>query len=531
MELNPNKFDKTLADFLSSWPVTRVSSMTIEEFADLADHDSFCYWLEYGSKYLGAIGGIALHKFELWKPKEEKDFGDKRFISDGRFAWNKKKGNTSEEAFKEVRKLILKIISNAQNQNWEAIDLIPFNAIGKWKIAFLYSDKNLLPIYSKRALHSIARGLGKDLPLSAPVSEFHKYILEFKTSTEKIDDFAYKVYMQFAEKRNKQNHYIIGSKYEDENGNDVVPKIDDFIKNQCVAIGFLDWLDFSSYMGAKSEKVNRFVSTNWKEDKPSLSKIQAYFRLLSQIKEDDIIAVKSQGGHNKLTIIAYAMVVKRNGSIYQHNQNVLGHHIHVDFLNARFQKKLELTYAGTIHQLNPIKDGKKFHEVFGWYANTSLNGEAELIDTDYDEETTGETDYNEKLENSFERNASAGVKVNLIHNRIQNRFMKYLEKTYPNDKRKGEKKRIDAMRESNKEIFIYEIKPFESVYSCIREGIGQLIDYAHQVNSKKEIRIIIVGPNEPEQIDKDFINAVRSIVQIHFSYLAFDESALTVKEY
>ncbi len=328
-----------------------------------------------------------------------------------------------------------------------------------------------------------------------------------------------------------RNYYIIGSKYGDANGNDVVPKIDEFIKNKCVAIGFLDWLDFSPYMGAEKIKVNEFVATNWKEEKPAWHKIQRYFWLLSQIKESDIIAVKSHGAHNQLTIIGYAEVVSRNGSVYEHNEDELGHHIHVDFLDAGFYKQLGLTYAETIHHLTQEKDEENFYKVFGWYADTpAKNADTKTIEVD-DEAQADESGYNEKSETSFERSATASVMVNLVHNRIQNRFVRYLMATYPNDINVGERKRIDARRETENELFIYEIKPFESVYACIRDGIGQLLDYSHQQKTKKAKRIIIVGPNEPEQHDLDFIQGIKNVIQIPFGYIAFDEATFKAKEF
>ncbi|NOZ46148.1 MAG: hypothetical protein GXO79_05125 [Chlorobi bacterium] len=530
MELKTKNFDIVLSDFLTLWTVDRVEKMTIQEYANLSDHNSFRYWLEYGTKSLGAIGGIALHKFELWKPKNKKDFKDNRFKTDGEYVWNAKKGETSQEAFTEIKKLILEIILHSQKQNWKAIDTIAFHAIGKWKISFLYSNKKLLPIYSKRALLSISKGLGQEFQYKTQISVLQDFILEYKDKSEDIDDFAHRVYTQFAEKIKKRNYYIIGSKYGDSNGNDVIPKIDEFLKYNCVAIGFLDWLDFSTYMGSDNDNINKFVNDNWKRDKPAWYKIQRYFRLLSKIKEGDIIAVKSHGAHNRLTIIAYAEVVKRNGSIYEHNENKLGHHINVDFLDAGFYKQLGLTYAETIHQLTPKKDGDKFNKVFGWYADTLIKDREVIIGMEEGDDLE-DSNYNEKSETTFERSATASVKVNLVHNRIQNRFLKYLMTTYPNDINIGERNRIDAKRETNSNIFIYEIKPFESVYACIRAGIGQLLDYSHLLKSKKNKKIIIVGPNEPEQRDIDFIIAIKNVLQIPFSYIAFDEEKLKLKEF
>jgi len=534
MELNPTEFDNILNQFLAVWSIDKVQKMTIEEYADLSNHNSFCYWLEYGSKFLGQIGGIALHKFELWKPKDPPVFKDDTYLTDGEYAWNRRIGTDRQEVFEEVRRRILDIISKSEAHNFEGIDLIQFNSIGKWKIAFLYSNKQLVPIYSKRALLAIANGLGGEFSRITRISELQNFILPFKEATEEMGNFAFRVYTQFAEKKKKRNYYIIGSKYSDENGNDSVPKIDEFLKRECVAIGFLDWLDFSEYMGADKKEVDEFVEENWTATKPGSSKIRRYFRLLSQVKEGDIIAVKSQGAYNNLEIIAYAEVVKRNGSVYENDYDDLGHCIHVDFLDANFHKRLGLTYAETIHQLTATKDRERFDKIFGWYIDTSSDEEVELEDVENqgnenDEDEAG--GYNEKSEDGFERSPTASVKVKLIHNRIQNRFIAYLRNTYKDEIISGERKRIDAKRENSTEIFIYEIKPFENVYMCIREGIGQLLDYAFKDGSKKEKRIIIVGPNLPLQRDMDFINALKAIITIQLSYIAFDEAALTATSF
>jgi len=541
MQLDPHEFDIVLEEFLSAWPEERVKSMTIEQYANLSDHDSYCYWLEYRSEKIGAIGAISLHKFELWKPREEKDTKDDRFTTDGKYIWSTSKGKTAKEAFFKIRQLILDIIDNSKSQNWATIDRIPFHLVAKWKIAFIYSDRKLLPIYTKRALREITKGLGKEFPYKTEVSVLQKFILASKKPNETIDDFAWNLYGKYASKMKKRNYYIIGSKYGDDDGNDVIPKIDDFIENQCVAIGFLGDVDFSSYMGATQDKIQEFVQKYWEEPKPSWYKIKRYFKLLSQIKEGDIIAVKSHGAHNQLTIIAYAEVVNRNGAIYEHHQNILGHHINVEFLNARFYKPLGLTYAETIHQLTPKKDGENFHKVFGWYAEVSsgdekpdpstIDIEEESLDINEQDNERNEEGYNEKTEASFQRSPMLSVKVNRIHNRIQNKFIKYLNEEYTTDKISGEKNRIDAKRITANEIFIYEIKPFESAYTCIREGIGQLLDYSHKEKTKKKIRLIIVGPNEPSQNDIAFLKVVKSILKLPFGYIAFDEANLEAIEY
>lgn len=535
MKLQPTQVDIKLASFHASWNLERIQTMTLEEYADLNNHDSLCYWLEYGTDEFGLIGGVSLHKFEIWKPKNpEKELKDNRYsIQDGYF-WNAKKGPTRDDAFHNIRELVVQIANHSINLDWEALDKINYHAIAKWKIAFIFSNKKILPIYSKRALLAISKGLGnRDFPYKTPISVLQKFILQYNNEEEPIEYFTGKNYIAFAEKK-KPNFYIIGSKYGDGKGNDVVPKIGEFIKNKCVAVGFLSHLDFSNFMGEKEEKVNAIITANWKDVKPSLSKIKTIFRKFSKIKEGDIIAVKSHGSHNRLTIIAYALVVKRNGRIYEHRKDLMGHHIHVEYLDAGFTKFIGENYAETIHE---IKGNNKniLEKIFGLYSGFQVEhiDLEEFNDEEFESEFIEESGfaYNEKSEVSFNRNAISSVKVNLMHNIIQNSYIKYLNAEYPNDSIRGEKNRIDAKRETLGEVHIYEIKPYENVFSCIRDGIGQLLDYSHNHNTKKEIRIYIVGPNKPNEKDLKFIDAIRSNLKIQFNYIAFNYSKLTVAEF
>lgn len=529
MELLPSQVDVKLDAFHNSWNLERIQNMTVEEYADLNNHDSLCYWLEYETKELGAIGNFPLTKFGVWKPREEKEL-KKPFVFESGYFYNSKNGNNLNDAFKKVKEKIIEIVIHSQNLNWQEIDKIKYNIIPKWKLVFLFSKKATLPIYSRRALTDIVIGLGNyEFNQRSPISYLQKFILNYKLENESMEGFGHRMYIEFALKT-KPNFYIIGSKY----GNKSVPQINDFIKNQCVAIGFYDWLDFSSLIGQSEKKINDFIVKNWNEDQPAVHKLQSIFTKIAKLKEGDIIAVKSHGAYNMLTIIAYAQVVRRNGNIYEHHEDKLGHHINVEFLDAGFYKELGLTYGETIHELTKKKDGIKFDKVFGWYSGIQKDT-IELDEFEDDEEfnekyfeDTGFA-YNEKSEQSFNRNAIASVKVNQIHNIIQNRFIRYLTEQYPEDSIKGEKNRIDAKRETSSEVHIYEIKPYENVFSCIRGGIGQLLDYAHHYNTKKEIYIYIVGPNQPNQKDLKFIEAIRNNLKTPFRYVAFEQ--YNFKEY
>jgi hypothetical protein len=526
MQLNPKKADVTLDAFHASWNLDRIKKMSLKEYAHLKDHDSLCFWLEYGTKALGAIGGIALHKFEIWETIDDKNFKDNRFKRQDGYAWSRKKGETLSEAFKEIRRLATEVVVKSMAGDWEAVERIPFHAIGKWKLAFLFSNKRLLPVYSRRALLAISNGVRLGLPANSPIFKLQEGILEKKPKNEDVVDYSYWLYDRYARERAVPNYYLIGSKY---GNNDEIDVMKDFVAGSCVAMGWIWDKSFSKLMGASDVKVNAWVTKYWKEAKPELGKIKGYFRLFSRIKAGDIIAVKSHGRFNKLKIIGYAQVVEREGSVYWFDKDNLSHHIHVEFLDAAFLKNFEYTYAGTIHQLTPEKKSDAFYDIFNWYAESSEDITADPEpEVSVDDDDTG---YNAKGEEDYERGAVGSTTVKRIHNKIQNRFIKYLKQNYPGDACSGEKRYIDAKRITKSEYIIYEIKPFANAYTCVREGIGQLFDYMHREETKKKKCIVIVGPNAPEERDLKFINELRTVLNVPFSYLSFDEKKMTAIEY
>lgn len=536
MELNPKFADTTLASFLDSWTPERVASMSLASYAHLEDHDSLCYWLEYGTKYLGAIGRISLNKFELWQIQNDKEFKDDRYKKHGGYAWNRNRGDYLDTAFENVRAMASEIVRLSQAGDWKAIEDIPFHAIGKWKLAFLFSRKQLLPVYSKRALLAITDGLGLSFNNNSPVYALQEAILALKPGTEDVIDYSYRLYDQYARGPVKPNFYIIGSKYSDANGNDTVSVMKEFLSSNSVAMGWVWGHDFSALIGEKNNEVNAWVAKYHKDAKPAMGKVKGYFRLFAQMRPGDIIAVKSHGSFSKLQIIGYAQVVERNGSVYFYDTNSLGHHINVEFLDASFVRSFNYNYAATIHQLTASKDGNAFYDIFNWYVENERPSVEEdpLIESEPDAGDNDESEedgYNSKMEGSFQRGAIAGATVNLVHNRIQNRFLTYLKTTYPNHSCSGEKRYIDAKRITDKKCIIYEIKPFASVYTCIREGIGQLFDYMHRENTKKKKYIMIVGPGKPSKKDLQFIAEMKKLVNVPFGYLAFDEKNLKAVEY
>lgn len=127
--------------FRERWPVSAIESMSYPDYSSKGSLDTFCYWVEFGTKELGSISGSSAFKFGVYS---RANFGNEsaqaKYSYSDSDAWLTSYGNSAEEAFEHVRKLILEVINHAQSGNLEAIEDNKLSRMLKWKIAFLYQD-------------------------------------------------------------------------------------------------------------------------------------------------------------------------------------------------------------------------------------------------------------------------------------------------------------------------------------------------------------------------------------------------------
>ncbi|SOY39737.1 conserved hypothetical protein [Cupriavidus taiwanensis] len=147
--------------FLERWPLERLATMTLREYSQAGDSDSFVYWLEVKTEGLGSVWGGSAFKFGIYSrktPGEPKRDGD-RYYSDS-YAWYSRYGDTPEAAFEKVRQNIVRVAHAARRGDLEAIDDVGIGQVIKWKLAFLYQDRGrptVLPILKLEYLQ-IAQG-------------------------------------------------------------------------------------------------------------------------------------------------------------------------------------------------------------------------------------------------------------------------------------------------------------------------------------------------------------------------------------
>jgi len=112
-------------DFIKEWPFDRVKRMTLEEYTNSEKDTAFIYWLEKKTENAGSIWGGSAFKFGIYKRKNLEYFADKKMVkTDGVYAWLSKYGASKEEAFNNVKNIIVNIVSSSLSNNFTEIDKI-----------------------------------------------------------------------------------------------------------------------------------------------------------------------------------------------------------------------------------------------------------------------------------------------------------------------------------------------------------------------------------------------------------------------
>lgn len=179
-------------EFLEVWPFERVKEMAIDEYTNLNKTDSFCYWIESKTEKLGSIYGGSAYKFGIYK-RNNTDSEDSRpgYQTDGEYAWVAKYGNSVEDVFNKVKQLIVQIIEAVHTNNLSAIDDIDLGDAVKWKIAFLYSDFDVINIFKSEGIRWAGKFMGFEESNRSAISDIHSYLITQKPQSQ--DYFEYTI--------------------------------------------------------------------------------------------------------------------------------------------------------------------------------------------------------------------------------------------------------------------------------------------------------------------------------------------------
>lgn len=116
------------------------------------------------------------------------------------------------------------------------------------------------------------------------------------------------------------------------------------------------------------------------------------------------------------------------------------------------------------------------------------------------------------------------VNVSLRHNELQEKLYQQLCNQYGKDNvgtehPSGNGMRIDAIVKSGDDHFFYEIKTYPNARACIREAIGQLLEYSCWPGGQDAKKLYIVGEPELCPVAEKYIEVLQKRFSLPFEYL------------
>ncbi len=148
-------------EFLNVWPLSRLATMSLDEYTQAGSKDTFTYWIESRLDELGSIWGGSAFKFGVFSRKDtDSKTSDTKLSYSETHAWYSSLGATAEEAFEKVRGFVLEVATFATSGDLDGIE--NFDHLGeayKWKIAFHYQDREtpaIVDIFKKAPLNAFA---------------------------------------------------------------------------------------------------------------------------------------------------------------------------------------------------------------------------------------------------------------------------------------------------------------------------------------------------------------------------------------
>jgi 5-methylcytosine-specific restriction protein B len=159
--INIKEVNKIWDEFLEAWPERGLEDLTLQQYISVEDKTTFAYWLEHITKPLGSIRGGSAAKFGIYKRGRDPKGKPLTHIehSDSGYSWKKDLGSTQEEAFAKVKEELVKISVAARDGDLQTIESSPLAPTLKWKVAFLYQDREvprILNIMTEKVLQDAA---------------------------------------------------------------------------------------------------------------------------------------------------------------------------------------------------------------------------------------------------------------------------------------------------------------------------------------------------------------------------------------
>jgi len=350
--------------FLEAFPFEYLKDMPLEKYTNLNKEDSFCYWLEFKTRHLASIKGGSSFKFGIYMYNKRPDENNTLVQSDGQYAWyNKYNKNTAEEAYEVVRSAIVSIATHAQKGEFESIDKIDIlGDVVKWKIAFIYSNESLIPIFNRDMLNVVCEELEMKDPENKSIPYIQRYLMLKKGD---VDLFVfYDGLLNILREKNKDNTF---SSLNDEDINYWIysPGENASEWSDCTEDGFMciGWDELGDLRKYKSREEMRYeVKKQRSKDGSAVNDSLAVWQFSREMKPGDVVFAKK--GMYKIIgrgIVESDYIFDKNRSHYKNIRRVKWTNVgEWETSGKNVMKTLTniTSYADYVDKLNSLFEGK-----------------------------------------------------------------------------------------------------------------------------------------------------------------------------
>ena len=134
-----------------------------------------------------------------------------------------------------------------------------------------------------------------------------------------------------------------------------------------------------------------------------------------------------------------------------------------------------------------------------------------------------------RSEHDQSRKAIASTTVDPRHIKIQNRLFKTLESKYGKNVVQYEHDYVDLKISTPECTTFIEIKTDGTARKCIRQAIGQVIEYSYYPNTNRATEMLVVGEHAPTENDRTYLIHLRKTfgMPIYYSQFLWDSGGLS----
>lgn len=203
LKVNPRTIPDDLRalreEFVQRFPKEKLGDLSLEQYAlgHEKSKDSFCYWLERKTRYLGSILGGSSAKFGVY------------YGNDRKWHWNNVY-NSAEDAGRRITNGLAELVSAAEKGRFNDLDVIGAEGLGPNRLSLrckplnLYFPDEFLPIYTFKALDHFAKVLG--VTLQGDILERNRQLLRHIRTLPEFEGFDTYQMMRFLYQRFRPSH-------------------------------------------------------------------------------------------------------------------------------------------------------------------------------------------------------------------------------------------------------------------------------------------------------------------------------------